>query len=91
MLSRQEQQIWDDVLRSWDEEVEEPPGAGRPVPARDPDHLPAPVVGGAWVTIMLILFGAAAVGLVVAGVTAVGWALWRSRQEPTARTGQAVP
>jgi hypothetical protein len=60
-------------------------GPGRP-PApshstrasRDPADLPTAVVAGAWITIMLVLFGAPAAGLAVAVATALGWVLWRS-------------
>jgi len=84
VLSRQEQRIWDDVQRFWAEEVEEPPRAARPAPShrkrasRDLADLPAAVVAGTWITIMLVLFGAAAAGLAVGVATALGWALWRS-------------
>ena len=83
MLSRQEQRIWDDVQRFWAEEVEEPPRAAPPAPShrkwasRDPADLPAAVVAGAWITLMLVIFGAPAAGLAVGVATALGWALWR--------------
>ncbi len=91
MLSRQEQQIWDDVQRFWADEVEEPPRATPPAPnhrkraSRDPADLPAAVVAGAWITIVLILFGAPAAGLAIAVATALGWALWRSWPQLSAR------
>ena len=83
MLSRQEQQVWDDIQRFWAEEAEEPPRAAVLGPRRtgrtahDPD-VPIPVVAGAWVTILLILFGAIVPGLAVGVITAVGWLLWHS-------------
>lgn len=84
MLSRQEQRTWDDVQRFWAAEVEEPPRAAPSAPSRrtrlsrDPADLPAAVVAGAWITIMLVLFGAPAAGLAVGVATALGWALWRN-------------
>lgn len=98
MLSRQEQRIWDDVQRFWAAEVDEPPPAAPRAPGhtrpsrrnrafRDPADLPVAVVAGAWITIILIIFGAPAAGLALAVATALGWALWRSwpqlsRQSP---------
>ncbi len=84
MLSRRDQRIWDDVQRFWAEEAEEPPRAAPSAPShrkrasRDPADLPAAVVAGAWITIVLVLFGAPAAGLAVGVATALGWALWRS-------------
>jgi hypothetical protein len=94
VLSRQEQRIWDDVQRFWAAEVEEPPRAALPAPShgkrasRDPADLPAAVVAGAWITVMLVLFGAPAAGLAVGVATALGWALWRSWPQLSA---QGVP
>jgi hypothetical protein len=79
VLSSQEQQVWDDVQRFWAEEAEEPP---RPAPSRsygasrDDADLPAALVAGTWITIMLVLFGALVAGLAVGVATALGWALW---------------
>jgi hypothetical protein len=94
VLSSQEQRVWDDVVRFWAAEVEEPP---RPAPSRrkgasrDHGELPAAVVAGTWITITVILLGAVVAGLAVGLATALGWALWHyrplmSRQgtEPTA-------
>jgi hypothetical protein len=84
VLNRQEQRIWDDVQRFWTAEVEEPARAAPPTPShstrasRDPADLPTAVVAGAWITIMLVLFGAPAAGLAVSVATALGWVLWRS-------------
>ena len=84
MLSTREQRIWDDVQRFWAAEVEEPPRAGPPAPShrkrasRDPADLPAAVVAGAWITILLVLFGAPAADLAVGVATTLGWALWRN-------------
>jgi hypothetical protein len=91
VLNEQEQRIWDDVQRFWAEEVEEPPRAAPPAPShrnrasRDPADLPAAVVAGAWITVMLVLFGAAVAGLAVGVATALGWALWRSWPQSSAR------
>ena len=84
MFSRQEQRVWDDVQRFWAAEVEEPSRAAPPAPSHrrrashDPADLPAAVVAGAWITIMLVLFAAPAAGLAVGVATALGWVLWRS-------------
>ncbi|SHN60798.1 hypothetical protein SAMN05660350_01004 [Geodermatophilus obscurus] len=88
MFSRQELSVRDDVQRSWAAEVEEPPPAALPAPSRrtrvsrDPADLPVAVVTAAWITIMLLLFGAPVAGLVLAGATALGWALWHHRPQP---------
>ena len=84
MLSRQEQRIWGDVQRFWAAEVQEPFRAAPPAPghwrraSHDPADLPAAVVAGAWITVMLVLFAAPAAGLAVGVATALGWVLWRS-------------
>ena len=82
MLSSQEQQVWDDVLRYWDAEAAEPyrlvpPATGRTWTSLDEEDLPLAVVAGIWTTIALVLFGVMAVGLTVGAATALGWALWR--------------
>ncbi len=88
MLSRQEQSLRDDVRWSWAAEVEEPPPAALPAPSRrtrvsrDPADLPVAVVAAAWITIMLLLFGAPVAGLVLGVATALGWALWHHRPQP---------
>ncbi|WP_147332063.1 hypothetical protein [Geodermatophilus marinus] len=86
MLSSHEQRIWDDIERFWASEAEEPVLPG-PQPARrrgcdaydldDLDDLPAAVVAGVWIAILLIVFGAPAAGLAVGATTALGWMLWR--------------
>jgi hypothetical protein len=94
VFSRQELSVRDDVQRSWAAEVEEPPPATFPAPSRrtrvsrDPADLPVAVVAAAWITIMLLLFGAPVAGLVLAVATALGWALWHHR--PQLR-GQSAP
>jgi hypothetical protein len=92
--SRQEQSVRDDVRWSWAAEVEEPPPAALPAPSRrtrvsrDPADLPVAVVAAAWITMMLLLFGAPVAGLVLGVATAIGWALWRHRPQPG---GQGAP
>jgi hypothetical protein len=80
VLSSHEQQIWDDVLRFWAEEAEEPPRAtqGAEGVSSDEAELPIAVVAGTWITITLILFGVMSAALAVGLVTALGWALWRN-------------
>jgi len=79
MLSSQDQRVWDDIVRFWEAEVEEPP---RPAPSRrkgasrDHGDLPFAVVAGTWITIALVLLGAVVAGLAVGLATALGWALW---------------
>ena len=89
MLSRREREVWDDVQRFWAEEVEEPPrrapwapSFGEPAP-RNVEALPAGVVAGAWITILLVLFGAPVAGLAVGVATALGWALWHRWPRPS--------
>ena len=83
MLSADEQQAWEDIERYYDAEAEEPvrivrlrtSQPERPGPGLD--DLPAAVVAGVWITIILVLSGAAMAGLAVAAVTALGWVMWR--------------
>ena len=79
MLSSQEQQVWDDVQRFWAEVAEEPPLPARhrtTRASRDGGELPRAVIAGAWITIMLVIFGAVVAGLAVGLATGLGWALW---------------
>lgn len=83
MLSSQEQRVWADVQRFWAMEAEEPTSLAPYEPSsswswHDEDDLPVALAAGVWIAIALILFGAVVAGLVVAGVTALAWALWRS-------------
>jgi CBS domain-containing protein len=98
VLGSQEQRVWDDVQRFWAAEVEEPSRAapsarsrGRRL-SRVPADLPAAVVAGAWITILLVLFGALVAGLTVGVATALGWALWHARPQVsrTRRAGRLV-
>jgi hypothetical protein len=57
VLSRQEQQIWDEVQRFWAEEVEEPPRAApsrTKGASRDEADLPVAVIVGTRITIVLV-------------------------------------
>ncbi|WP_448639606.1 hypothetical protein [Geodermatophilus sp. URMC 63] len=90
VLGDQEQRVWDDVVRSWAEDAEEPAPAGRaadglpgpapPEPApRDLDDAPLPLVGGFWIAIALVLLGAPVAGVVLAAASALALAAWRHR------------
>jgi hypothetical protein len=76
VLSSEEERVWDDVQRFWLEEADEPPlpRIMEPVPGSD---VPTAVVVGVSSTVLLLLFGAVVAALVIAGATALGWALWR--------------
>ena len=80
MLSSQERQIGDDVLRFWTEEAEEPPLAtpSREWSSSDEAELPIAVAAGLWITITLILFGVMSAALAVGLMTALAWALWHN-------------
>jgi hypothetical protein len=83
VLSADEQQAWEDIQRYYDAEAEEPVrivplrASQRRRPGPGLDDLPAAVVAGVWITIILVIFGAAMAGLAVAAATALGWAMWR--------------
>ena len=88
MLSADEQQVWEDIVRFYDLEAEEPGriGGHHPVPrqrrpARGVDDLPTAVVAGVWISVLLVLVGAVVGGLAVAGATTLGWAVWRRRPD----------
>lgn len=95
MLSEHEQKMLDDIERLWAVEAEEPFRVRTYVALqRTPDppgleDMPAVAAAGVWITIMLVLFGAALAGLAVASATALGWLLWRSWPQ-LARTGTAA-
>jgi hypothetical protein len=82
MLSHDEQRAWDEIRRRYAEEAEEPP---RPVlhltvrrpRSSEPADLPAAVVAGSWIAVLLVIFGALIAGLAIAVTTALGWLLWR--------------
>ena len=94
MLSDQEQRVWNDVQRFWAVTTEEPASAGRAAVCtrkrlqRGQGDIPVWAVGGAWIAILLVLFGAAVAGLALGAVTGLGWALWRYWPE---LTGQYAP
>jgi hypothetical protein len=82
VLSSREEQVWDDVVRFWTEDAEEPtrpaaPGA-RPT-SQGEAGLPVAVVVGARIAIVLVLFGFVAAGLALALATALAWAVRRPR------------
>jgi hypothetical protein len=83
VLSADEQQAWEDIQRYYDAEGEEPVRivrlrtSQRRRPRPGLDEPPAAAVAGVWITILLVLFGAAVAGLAVAVATALGWAVWR--------------
>lgn len=79
MLSEHEQRVWDDIERMWAAEARKPVRArvNRAPDAPGLEDMPAAVAAGAWIMIMLILFGAVTAGLAVGGATAFGWLLWR--------------
>jgi hypothetical protein len=84
VLSRAEQQIWEDVERFWADEAEEPVRPGGVEPRRathapgDEEDVPLAVAAGVRLAIVLVLFGAVGTGVALAAACAVGWALWRS-------------
>ncbi|MGY1704841.1 hypothetical protein ACI79C_09720 [Geodermatophilus sp. SYSU D00697] len=80
MLDDHEQRVWDDVVRSWAEEAQEPARSAplsRRRASQDPPDPPALVVAGVWATILLVIFGVPDAGLAVGVATAAGWAVWR--------------
>jgi Na+(H+)/acetate symporter ActP len=97
VLSRREQQIWDDVQRFWSVEVEEPPRAASSAPirrkrvSRDAAVLLATALAGAWIAILLLLVGAVLPGLAVGVATALGWALWHSWALKRKSASKTVP
>jgi hypothetical protein len=82
MLSHDEQRAWDEIRCHHAEEVEEP---ARPVldltvrrpPSSKPVGLPAAVVAGGCIAVLLIIFGAPVAGLAIAVATVPRWLLWR--------------
>ncbi len=83
MLSHHEQQVWDDIERHYAIDGVEPvPPAQGSSDRPGPDDLPAAVVAGTWITILLVLLGAPTAGFATGGVTALGWALWRLWPRP---------
>ncbi|WP_448624963.1 hypothetical protein [Geodermatophilus sp. URMC 64] len=84
MLSRREQEIWDEIDRRYGPEadrvarsrVAEVANGWRP---RRLDEAPGIFAVGLWVAVFLVLFGATVAGPAVGAGTAVGLLLWRFR------------
>jgi hypothetical protein len=96
VLNDHEQRVWDDVQRFWAETAEEP-AADRRAAAfmrararREQGDAPPWVVGGAWIAIFLVLFGAVVAGLALGAAAMAGWALWRYWPELTERGARSV-
>jgi hypothetical protein len=62
MLSHDEQRAWDEIRRP---------------PSSKPVGLPAAVVAGGCIAVLLIIFGAPVAGLAIAVATVPRWLLWR--------------
>ena len=71
MLDEHEQRRWDEIERHYRAET------GREGQRRDRTDLPAPIIGGAWGAVLLVLFGVPAAGAAIAVVTGLMWVLWR--------------
>jgi hypothetical protein len=84
VLNDHEQRTWEEIERSFPMDAEEParaalqPGTRRRSSGRAVEDLPAPVVAGVWIAILVILLGAPLAGLAVGAATAAGWLVWRS-------------
>ena len=84
MLSHDEQKAWNEIRRRYAEEAGEPVRAvldltvtvRRPRTA-EPGGLPAAVVAGSGIAILLLICGAPLAGLAIAVATAPRWLLWR--------------
>ena len=82
MLSHDEQQAWNEIRSRYAEEAREPVGAVRDRTVRRPRSsrprgLPAAVVAGSGIAILLVVCGAPLAGLAVAVATVPRWLLWR--------------
>jgi hypothetical protein len=66
MLSEHEQSVWDEIERHY-----------RSRPDRGRGDVPAPVIGGLWGAVLLVLLGVPAAGLAVGAATGLIWLLWR--------------
>ena len=93
MLSEHEQRLWDEIERNYRAEPDEAsrdvrtwPGAGRSGRRAD---LPAPIVGGAWGTVLLVLFGVPSAGVAVGAATGLIWLLWRFFPQLNGETAEA--
>jgi hypothetical protein len=87
VLSTQEQQIWEDVERYWEETVDEvlydealykyrAEDVRRELARGDLDDAPSWAMVGLRVAIFLVLLGIVAPGLAIAGASLGAWALW---------------
>jgi hypothetical protein len=82
VLSHDEQKAWNEIRHRYAEEAEEP---ARPVldltvrrpRSSKPGGLPAAVVAGSGIAILLVICGAPLAGLAIAVATAPRWLLWR--------------
>ena len=96
MLSTERQQAGENI-RHHDAEAEEPVVLGRHRTSRGGpdafgvDDLPTMVVAGIWSAVFLAIFGQMAAALAVAGVTALGWAVWRWVTASRTGSGAAPP
>jgi hypothetical protein len=83
LISSQERRIWQEIERRYAAEMEEPalpelrPPHWRRLEGRGADDLPAAVVSGVWVSIVLILCGFVLAGLAVGAATTLAALLWR--------------
>jgi hypothetical protein len=80
MLDEQEQKIWDEIERNYQEEprgaVGGRAGTWSPAPSGRGD-LPVPIVGGVWASVFLVIFGLAPAAAAVGAATGLIWLLWR--------------
>jgi hypothetical protein len=92
VLNGQEQQVWDDVVRYWAEDAEEPPRDAPLSPAyelttpQDEDALPLAVIVGARFAVLLVLIGLVPAGVALGVLTWLGWAIWRHGWRLTAQS-----
>jgi hypothetical protein len=66
MLSESEQRLWDEIEHNY--RAEDDGTSAR---------LPATIIGGAWGTVLLVLFGVTWAGVAVGTATVLAWLLWR--------------
>jgi hypothetical protein len=71
MLSEHEQRLWDEIEHTYRAEAGGEWGRG------DRTELPAPLIGGAWGAVLLVVFGVPAAGAAIAAATILIWLLWR--------------
>jgi hypothetical protein len=82
MLNEHEQRLWDEIERTYRAEE----AASR----RDRTELPAPIIGGAWAAVMLVVFGVPAAGAAIAVATGLIWLMWRFLPQLGAGTADEV-